>query len=107
MNARIQAKAMAAIKAKAERLKAELKAELSKPGGGHIYGTHQASLPGEPPAPDTTALRSSVNWRILDPMTVRVYVGTEYAAHLEYGTRTIAPRPFFRSVISRRGSWTR
>lgn len=104
MNAmsRIQALGMARLEVIAEELKVALKEELNKSGGGRMYGAHKASAPGEPPAPDTTALRESAKWRRLDPNTVRVSVGTTYAAALEYGTRTMAPRPFFRSVIARR-----
>lgn len=98
----IQAIGMARLQAIADGLKADLKAELNKSGSGRSYGTHQASAPGEPPAPDTTALRESTKTRRIDPTTIRVSVGTTYAASLEYGTRTMAPRPFFRSVIARR-----
>lgn len=102
MNQNIRNIAMARLQVLADEIKSDLITELSKQGSGRLYGAHKASAPGEPPAPDTGALRASVGWRLLDPDTIRVSVGTQYAANLEYGTRTIAPRPFFRSVVARR-----
>jgi phage gpG-like protein len=78
--------------------------KYSTPGTGRVYEkynprrTHQASSPGDPPAPDTGALRNSVQIT----QTERGYrVGTnlEYAPPLEYGTPRIAPRPAWRPAI--------
>lgn len=73
---------------------------LSRPGSGKIYGKHQASAPGEPPAPDTNNLRSNTN---ADPnireegddLVGRVVANAGYAEALEKGTERMAPRPFF------------
>lgn len=72
---------------------------LRRPGSGKIYGKHQASAPGEPPAPDTNNLRSNTN---ADPniredgvdLVGRVVANAGYAEALEKGTERIAPRPF-------------
>lgn len=65
-------------------------------------GPHQASRPGEPPAPDTGTLRNSI--RTIDTSNakrIRVRVGTavKYAPWLEFGTRRMAPRPFMRPAM--------
>lgn len=72
---------------------------LRRPGSGKIYGKHQASAPGEPPAPDTNNLRSNTN---ADPnireeggdLVGRIVANAGYAEALEKGTERIAPRPF-------------
>lgn len=94
-------------------------------GTGRIYGRHQASAPGEPPAPDTGRLRASIstNWtgspmsrgivlgraKVEDGVgrpgskrgmfTVVVGTNVEYANHLEMGTIKMAPRPFLRPAF--------
>jgi hypothetical protein len=106
------------------RFQREVHALLSRRGSGRIYriakgkksgktlrerGFHQASAPGEPPAPDLGHLRRSFQASGGDaifglspkdrPGVVRAWrVGTRvrYARWLEYGTRSIKPRPFIR-----------
>ena len=100
--------------------KKALKAELNKGGTGRIYTTnffmkggklfkigtrkpHQASAPGEPPAPDTRALQGSVDFdttRERDGTTLTIGVGAS-AEFMEYGTSKIQPRPFFRTTIQK------
>lgn len=108
-------------------LVAELKNTLSQPGRGKIrlqpkrirrmlrskregvrakglafaHG-NRASRPGDPPAPDTGALRNSIQRELLDGGR-RARVGTNliYAPALEYGTATIKPRPYFRPTIAK------
>lgn len=75
------------------------KANLSRPGTGRIYGKHQASAPGEPPAADSGELRRRTQAdtkvrRDGDDLVGRVVANTEYAHGLEVGTERIAPRPF-------------
>lgn len=75
------------------------KANLSRPGTGRIYGKHQASAPGEPPAVDTGRLRNATQAdtqvrRDSDGIVGRVVANAEYAHALEVGTERIAPRPF-------------
>ena len=75
------------------------KANLSRPGTGRIYGTHQASAPGEPPAVDTGRLRNATQAdtqvrRDGDDIVGRVVANVDYAHALEVGTERMAPRPF-------------
>ncbi len=82
---------------KVERRVKEL---LSQPGTGRIYTrgniTHQASAPGQPPAPDT-GLDSSTNGQALevDGQGLDEKIGTsdKRGIWFELGTRTMAPRP--------------
>lgn len=83
-----------------------IKQILSQPGGGRLYRrggvTHQASLPGDPPAPDTGNLRQSVGFQISGPGRVGIGVGAgaSYWRFLEFGTRFIEPRPFLRPAVT-------
>ncbi len=75
------------------------KANLSRPGSGRIYGKHQASAPGEPPAVDTGRLRNATQAdtqvrRDGDDIVGRVVANVDYAHALEVGTERMAPRPF-------------
>lgn len=65
----------------------------------NIDNTNRASAPGDPPAPDTGALRSSITY---ERAGLRAQVGTNlaYAKPLEYGTPRIAPRPFLRPAVA-------
>lgn len=78
---------------------------LNRSGSGRTYGGHQASAPGEPPAPDVGNLKANTN---ADPSLRRV--GAEivgqitadagYAEALEKGTEKMAARPFFGLLVS-------
>ena len=80
------------------------KANLSRPGTGRVYPrgnakTHQASAPGEPPAPDSGELRRMTQAdtqvrREGSDVVGRVVANVDYAHALEVGTERIAPRPF-------------
>lgn len=93
---------------------------LSKTGTGHLYTTlfftnqqgvvipygerppHRASKPGEPPAPDTGALRDSIEVDVMrspSGMDMEVLTRDPKARYLEYGTRRMKPRPFFRPAM--------
>ena len=96
---------------------------LSQHGSGRIYRKshprriHQASAPGEPPAPDLALLRAAMSHAVgHDEEGIYaewgVAVGLEGSAereggttigniglYLELGTRHIAPRPFLRPSI--------
>lgn len=76
-----------------------VKADLSQPGTGRIYGKHQASAPGQPPAPDTGELRNKTGAdpqirRDGDDMVGRIVSNTEKSTALELGTERMAARPF-------------
>lgn len=74
---------------------------LSRAGSGRVYpsatgsGTHRASAPGEPPAPDTGSYRAS--WDAAktrpDGLAWIVFTRDKRGPWLEYGTTKIAPRP--------------
>jgi hypothetical protein len=79
--------------------------KLSQPGTGAFYrsrrggGEHQASAPGEPPAVDLGVYRGSWKWAMAS--STEVDIGTEdpRGPWLEFGTRTIEPRPHIRPSI--------
>ncbi len=82
----------------------ELRGEIVKkyqrgPATGTVYEkyeprrTHQSSAPGEAPATDTGRLANSVLFKRTGPLAVEVFTDVEYGPWLEYGTRTIEPRP--------------
>lgn len=84
-------------------LEREIKLQLSHPGTGRIYKrrsiSHQASAPGEPPAPDTGSLRNSIGHEAVGDV---LRVGSAMAVvpeALEFGTQRIAPRPFMRPAL--------
>lgn len=53
------------------------------------------SAPGDPPGVDTGKLRNSIRAAKESTFTWAISTDTEYAAHLEFGTSRMAPRPFF------------
>ena len=98
-------KAEAAVLASVLDLEGEIKRTLSQPGTGRIYGRHQASAPGDPPAVDTGRLRNSIahtrpqwnGWEV----SAEVGTNVEYAAALEFGTSRILPRPYMRPALEK------
>lgn len=81
-----------------------VKEELSQPGSGRVYGNHQASAPGEAPAPDFGVLRESTEFDVLIRggfITCEISVRGEQAEFLELGTGRIEPRPFLSTVLQR------
>lgn len=93
MIAGIQGKASKLVRRTAFAIEADIKTSMRGPKTGRIYGTHQASAPGESPAIDTGALINSISTHIEDRLTATVSETSEYAPHLEFGTTTMAPRP--------------
>lgn len=96
---------------------------LSMHGTGRVYRKrkprriHQASAPGEPPAPDTGLLRASLGHVVdVDGRGLHADIGygldaesaaeresdtnvAKVAEYLEVGTRRMAPRPFLRPSL--------
>lgn len=77
---------------------------ISKPKSGTIYKrgkkTHQASSAGEYPANDTGLLRRSIKQKMLnDGLQGFVWSDMSYAKALEFGTATMAARPFLQPSL--------
>lgn len=85
----------------AHEIEADAKQRMAEPKSGRMYGAHRASAPGEAPAMDTGALASSIQVAPERGSTYVVFTNQEYAAHLEFGTVKMAPRPFFGPAASR------
>lgn len=76
---------------------------LSSPGSGRTYGSHQASAPGQPPAPDTGLYRASWTFAVQGADTVAMYPQLPAGDHpgqlggwLEFGTSKMDARPHIR-----------
>lgn len=73
---------------------------------GRIYRrgqiVHQASAPGQSPATDTGTLVRSAKTEVEEApeeITGTASFLANYAKHLEFGTRNMAPRPFFGAAL--------
>lgn len=75
------------------------------PATGRVYQkynpkrVHQASAPGEAPMKDTGRLQNSITFNQVGGLTATVGSRLVYALHLEYGTRNMAARPYFRPAV--------
>ncbi len=102
---RLEALARVKLQRDANQLRNDVIDELSHPGTGRTYRrgtvTHTASAPGSPPAVDTGRLRQSIGIDSSNLSNLKIRVGTnvDYAAFLEFGGRTVAPRPFIRTAL--------
>lgn len=69
---------------------------------GNKYGEHYASRPGNPPNTDTGRLVGSIEFDY-DQDTNSAQVGTnlDYGAWLEFGTSTIAARPWLKPAFDK------
>jgi hypothetical protein len=86
--ASLRKRGSAHVKKTAREIETQAKiAIMTGPKSGIIYGTHQASAPGEAPAADTGYLTSSIQTEDVGEMQSRVNVGAEYGAILEYINR--------------------
>ena len=66
--------------------------QSSGPKSGRMYGSHQASAPGEYSAPRTWSLHNSTAYEVSGASMFRFGVGTHYGAYQEFGTSKMAPR---------------
>ena len=72
----------------------------SGPASGRTYFrggvSHKASAPGQYPMSDTGRLQSSIQFNMATPASLRGDVGTniKYGLYLEFGTSTMAARPW-------------
>lgn len=60
---------------------------------------HYASESGKPPRPDTGEMLAGIRWKPDGRFKRRIEDGTEYGIHMEIGTPTVRPRPFFTPVF--------
>jgi len=67
----------------------------------NLSATHTASAEGDPPAKDTGRLIGSIYRGTMGNLTAIVGTKLEYAEHLEYGTISMAARPFFRPAVEK------
>jgi hypothetical protein len=80
----------------------EVKRLMTGPKSGKMYGTHQASAPGEAPAVDISALINTVVHRKVGKHLWKVFAGgasAGYAARLEFGSARVRARPFMRPAV--------
>ncbi len=68
---------------------------MAGPKSGRVYGTHQASAPGETPAIDTGDLSEGIHTEGFKRKLESDLVSSDKkSAGLEFGTLRVAPRPF-------------
>lgn len=68
---------------------------------GRMYGDHQASAPGEPPANLTGALVASIDDVRNGTLSYSVHAAADHARPLELGTHKMAARPFMVPALER------
>lgn len=85
---------------KAQELRTEIINTLSQPAKGRQYGNHRASAPGDAPAVDSGDLRRSIGLKKI-PNGWRVGTNQKHGLFMEYGTRTIAARPWMRPSVDK------
>ena len=73
--------------------------------GRNLSTTHQASAPGQPPATDTGVLASSIYVKKTGRLSGQVGTDKEYGFWLEYGTRSIEPRPWLAPSLDENRDW--
>lgn len=82
-----------ALKETGQEVKREIKRLIrTGPRTGRLYGTHQASAPGEAPANRSGRLAKSTNYKVRNWRQMIVGESASYAGYLEGGTRKIKPR---------------
>jgi HK97 gp10 family phage protein len=67
---------------------------------GRMYGSHQASAPGESPANKTGKLAESGNYKLRGSRQMEVGEEADYAIFLELGTKRMRPRPHVMAAIN-------
>jgi hypothetical protein len=89
------------VRKTALQIEADIKLSIQEPKSGRIYGSHQASAPGEAPATDTGLLVNSTQFKMVNELTAEVNINAEYGPDLEYGSTTMAARPFIGPAIEK------
>ena len=98
-----------AIAKTAHKMKSFVQRGIVKgPATGRVYKrrsvTHQASAAGEAPMSDTGRLAQSVTADV-ERASATVGSNVVYAAHLEYGTRNMEPRPIWEPAAVKGRKW--
>jgi HK97 gp10 family phage protein len=85
------------------RIDREIKISIDRgPKSGRIYGKHQASAPGQPPATDSGGLVKSISWRTFNRgLSAETGSNIFYAPFLEDGTSKMDPRPWLRPAYEK------
>lgn len=99
-----------AVVGTALELQGNIKTSIARgPASGRTYQkykprrVHTASAPGQPPMSDTGRLVNSIEFDKVGDLTATVGSKLAYALYLEYGTRRMAARPFFRPAVEQIG----
>ena len=74
-------------------------ADTSKSYVRGVNRVHHPSFPGNPPRVDMGTLRASIRWIPDGKLRWRIGDGVDYGADLEFGTPTIAARPWLTPVF--------
>lgn len=85
------------------RIDREIKISIDRgPKSGRIYGKHQASAPGQPPATDSGGLVKSISWRTFNRgLSAETGSNIFYAPFLEDGTSKMDPRPWLQPAYEK------
>ena len=106
VSSKFESEATALVNRTAQNIRNTAVRSIQKPSGIGTYykkynpnRMHIASAPGQPPNTDTGRLAGSI--RTVETGTPTAYVDAlaDYAAHLEFGTRNMAARPFMTPAV--------
>lgn len=89
----VEATAIEALTTVRKAIQGPPKTGREYPRGKNGNIIHRASAPGQAPATDTGALASFTYITKVDPFTMAIGSGLDYAFYLEFGTRKMAKRP--------------
>ncbi|HEY1011348.1 MAG TPA: hypothetical protein VGE07_01505 [Herpetosiphonaceae bacterium] len=96
----METRAGAIVEAHANLVLANAIESMSGPKSGTVYGEHQASAPGEPPAIDLGDLANSGSAVMVGPTTAEITFAAPHAPHLEFGTVHVEARPFLTPALT-------
>ncbi len=81
-------------------IEGQLKVSMAGAKSGRMYGTHQASAPGESPAVDSGNLAGSISVIMASSLEAKIGTNVEYATYLENGTSRMAQRPLWEKTAT-------
>jgi HK97 gp10 family phage protein len=99
--AKARAQADQLVEVTAQHIVTHMKTSMAEEKHGEMYGTHQASAPGEAPAIDTGHLVNSIQIERTGQAQRTITVGVDYGLALEMGTRNMAARPSMRPALEK------